>query len=58
MAPFIKDRVGAEDMLFNLVHCKNCGAAFYDYRYSQNEVNKIYTNYRGEEYQKNRQKFL
>lgn len=58
LAPFISAKIGSDsNETFNLIHCKHCGCAFFDYRYDENEVSKIYTGYRNEQYQKLRQKY-
>lgn len=58
IAPFIKERINnLSDLSFNLIHCKKCGSAFYDYRYSEEEVQKIYNGYRNQQYQESRQKY-
>ncbi|MBS4759104.1 MAG: methyltransferase domain-containing protein [Clostridium sp.] len=38
-----------------LFHCLDCGFAFYEYRFSEDETTKFYLGYRNEEYQKQRQ---
>lgn len=58
LSPFIGERIeNVNDECFNLLHCKNCGSAFFDYRYDEDEISKIYHKYRGEEYQAMRQKY-
>lgn len=58
MAPFISARTeNYNNEIFSLIHCNKCGFAFYDYRYSQDEINKIYKDYRNEDYQILRQKY-
>lgn len=54
---YIVDLLGAELPPFNLCHCQACGFAFFDYRYSDEEVQKIYKDYRGEVYQQTRNKY-
>ena len=39
----------------NLCYCKDCTFAFYDYRMSDEEINRLYHNYRDEIYQKQRE---
>jgi len=57
-APFISERINkSSDISFNLIHCKHCGSAFYDYRYDEDEVQKIYDGYRNQKYQTVRQKY-
>ena len=38
-----------------LYHCEHCGFAFYDLRFSNDQIAKLYEGYRGEAYQKIRQ---
>lgn len=58
LAPFISERTkNSSDLSFNLIHCKDCGSAFFDYRYDEDEVQKIYEGYRDEKYQELRQKY-
>lgn len=39
-----------------LIHCKSCGFAYYDLRLNLEQMNKFYSGYRNDEYQKQRQK--
>lgn len=58
IAPFIQARIeNNNDIVFNLIHCKNCGSAFFDYRYDEAEIKKIYKGYRNQEYQSLREHF-
>lgn len=55
-AEFIVARVfDGKNKDFNLVQCKDCGFSFFTYRFEDKEVQKLYTNYRDDEYQKQRQ---
>ena len=40
-----------------LCFCKECSFAFFDYRLSEEEVNLLYADYRGSEYQKLRERY-
>ncbi|MBP5296179.1 MAG: class I SAM-dependent methyltransferase [Bacteriovoracaceae bacterium] len=62
MAPFVEYRVfnGHTDQhpaQFNFCHCSHCGFAFYDYRLNEEQMERLYCKYRGEDYQTQRQKF-
>lgn len=46
-----------ENFRTKLCFCKNCSFAFYDYRFSEEEVYNLYRNYRDEEYQKTRERY-
>jgi hypothetical protein len=37
--------------------CDNCGSGFFDFRYSEDDMSKIYSNYRGDTYLKIRSKW-
>lgn len=55
---FIAHRVFAgRNNSFHLLHCQDCGFAFYDYRFSDDEVARLYHNYRDEVYQRQRQQY-
>lgn len=55
-AQFIADRISeGEIKKCELIHCKNCGFAYFNYRFSEEEVKKLYKNYRDDEYQNLRQ---
>lgn len=41
----------------NLCHCEDCSFSFYDRRLSDEEGKKLYASYRGEEYQKIRERY-
>jgi len=56
-ADFISDRVfNGTNKQFNLIYCPDCGFAYYDYRFSTEDCTKLYSGYRDEQYQKQRQK--
>ena len=58
VSEFIVERMLAgEDKTTNLIHCLDCGFAYYSYRPNDYEMKKLYKNYRDEEYQKLRQKY-
>ena len=40
-----------------LCYCEDCTFAFYQYRFSQDEENSLYRNYRDSEYQRTREKY-
>jgi len=55
-ADFIALRVfEGENRPFHLLRCSDCGFAFYDYRFSNEEAARLYRQYRKEEYQQQRQ---
>lgn len=41
----------------NLCHCEDCSFSFYDRRLTDEEAARLYRDYRGEEYQKTREKY-
>ena len=41
----------------NLIHCSECGFAYYDYRPSNDEITRLYKDYRDDKYQKVRQSY-
>jgi len=56
--PFIAERIwNAAPFPVKLLHCNNCDFIFYSPRPEDNELEKLYKNYRGPEYQKQREKF-
>lgn len=58
IAPFLAKKIWDKDPFgVELMHCKNCGLAFYNPRLEEDEVQTYYENYRGEEYQKLRNQF-
>ncbi len=55
---FIRARVfEGKDQSFELLHCQQCGYAFYTYRFSDEELARLYHNYRDSHYQQQRQKY-
>lgn len=54
---FIAGRVfDGKNQQFNIIKCPNCGFSYFEYRFSEEEAKKLYSNYRDENYQKQRQK--
>lgn len=51
ISPWIRD-LGISDRLSTYYLCKNCNTGFFSKRYDDNEMAKIYANYRGERYLK------
>ena len=50
IAPFIRDRINTPEKYCDLLICKKCYMAFFDYRYTEDEVAKLYYGYRDENY--------
>jgi hypothetical protein len=50
-------REGMAYFICHSVQCQTCGALFLDYRFSNDELNKLYLDYRGPVYTKLREKF-
>lgn len=60
ISDFVMDRIGrdvASKKKTKLCFCQNCTFAFYEYRMTEEEDEKLYADYRGEEYQKTREKY-
>ncbi|MDR2644408.1 MAG: methyltransferase domain-containing protein [Endomicrobium sp.] len=62
IADFVQFRIYGTDSSIveiktSLIHCKDCGFAFYKKRFNEDEERKLYDDYRGESYQKLRQKY-
>lgn len=56
-ADFILERVfDGQNKDLDLLHCQDCGFAFFSYRFNDEECQKLYTGYRGKKYQQQRQK--
>jgi hypothetical protein len=56
IAPFIAKRVwDSPTPSANLMFCKDCGMTFFNPRLSDEEMSRLYRDYRGEEYQRVRQ---
>lgn len=56
-AEFIAERVfDGQNKTINFLHCKDCGFAYFDYRFSDEEAQKLYSQYRKQEYLEQRQK--
>lgn len=51
ISPWVRD-LGIRDRLSTYNLCKNCNTGFFSKRYDENEMAKIYENYRGENYLK------
>lgn len=58
ISEFVKERINynKKDEAIHLCYCKKCEFAFYDYRFSSQEENKLYEKYRDKTYQKQREK--
>ena len=57
-SPFLAERIwGSEPFDTTLTHCNHCDFAFYNPRPEDSELDRLYANYRGVEYQQQRQKF-
>jgi SAM-dependent methyltransferase len=57
-ADFISERVfSGKNQSINLIYCPECGFSYFDYRFNEEECNKLYSCYRDENYQKQRQKY-
>lgn len=57
ISDFIKERIkyeGEDDI--ELLHCTGCSFAFYNYRFSQEQQEKLYSGYRDDVYQQQREK--
>lgn len=51
IAPFISDYVRpSHSSLLSLCECRNCQHRFFDYRYSNAEMDRLYSEYRSETY--------
>lgn len=57
VSEFVSDRIGKAPQKTNLCFCRDCTFAYYDYRLSDEENNKLYRNYRDSSYQITRQKY-
>lgn len=56
-APFLVERMFSNNAPeTSIVICNNCGFAYSEYRPNDEEMGRLYNGYRGEEYQKQRQK--
>lgn len=56
--PFLEERMFCSDPKETLaVHCKNCDFWFSSYRPDEEEMTRLYSGYRDEHYQKQRQKY-
>lgn len=55
VAPFLATRIwGRDPFCVDLVHCDSCGFAFYNPRLDGNDLQRLYSNYRSDEYQRMR----
>lgn len=50
-------RLGMAYSLCNTLECKDCGAVFLDYRFSDHELSLLYSGYRSPEYNEMRERF-
>jgi hypothetical protein len=51
IAPFISDFVRPEHTpIVRLLECSSCGHRFFSYRFSDNEMSRLYSGYRGSDY--------
>ena len=58
VSDFLKQRMfEGKNIQTNAVHCKNCHFTYYNLRPSNEEIKRLYNNYRGISYQKERQQF-
>lgn len=57
ISPWIRELTGEVQKRSRLLKCKNCKNAYFDYRYTERELNKIYSEYRDENYLKIRSKW-
>lgn len=61
VSDFVMDRISLHNFTENrktkLCFCHNCTFAFYEYRMTDEEDKRLYADYRGEEYQKTREKY-
>jgi hypothetical protein len=57
ISPFIAHYVlGARPRVCELLECRECGHRFFDLRFEESEVARLYSKYRGEEYLRERHK--
>ena len=57
-SPFLAERIwNSKFVRVNLVHCNNCDFTFYNPRLDYEETYRLYKNYRGSEYQQQREKY-
>lgn len=55
--PFLRERMfDNQNIESGFIHCNNCGCYYAEHRPTDEQMSKLYTNYRSEEYQKQRQK--
>lgn len=58
VSDFLKQRMfEGRDVQTNAVHCKNCNFTYYNLRPNNEEIKRLYNNYRDSSYQKERQHF-
>ena len=56
-APWISNKILDSDVEVKLIKCSFCCSLFFDYRYNNNEIDKIYGNYRSDDYANSRSEF-
>jgi len=57
ISPWIREIIKAKSRLSKLILCSECGAAGFSYIYDSNEMDRLYSSYRGQEYTKIRSKW-
>lgn len=56
-SPWIKNKIITNSSRVRLIRCSACCSLFFDYRYSEVEIKKIYENYRSAEYALSRDEY-
>ena len=56
VSDFVKERIGCGEVELELLRCDKCSFAFYDHMFTPEEEKSLYDQYRGLEYQKQREK--
>ncbi len=54
---FLAERISSCERETTLIHCRECGFAYFSKRLSNEECEKLYSGYRNADYQKQRQKY-
>jgi hypothetical protein len=59
ISDFLLERIwdGKKEKQTELIFCKDCGFAFYSLRPTDEEMSRLYSGYRNEQYRKQRQRF-
>ena len=58
VVPFLTNRIfGRNSFRTSLIYCKTCGFQFYAVRFNENELVRLYNNYRDDEYIRQRNKY-